>query len=149
MTAEDDFLIARLAANLTEAKRVDLCICDELGVEQLRLPDTYGILEPGILPDDLTQSGLNQLEVMLLQPLVEVGARYLDREHGVLVPRGYKRLEPRLECAGLDVRKHDVQTVAPNGTRRGVGRVFREILGGKRKVIHTFSRENEVYRNSL
>jgi hypothetical protein len=39
VTAEDDFLIARLAANLTEAKRVDLCLCDELGVEQLRLPD--------------------------------------------------------------------------------------------------------------
>lgn len=39
VTAEDDFLIARLAANLTGAKRVDLCICDELGVEQLRLPD--------------------------------------------------------------------------------------------------------------
>jgi len=39
VTTEDDFLIARLAANLTEAKRVDLCICDELGVEQLRLPD--------------------------------------------------------------------------------------------------------------
>jgi hypothetical protein len=37
--AEDDFLIARLAANLTEAKRVDLCICDERGVEQRRLPD--------------------------------------------------------------------------------------------------------------
>jgi hypothetical protein len=39
VTAEDDFLVARLAANLTEAKRVDLCICDEFGVEQLRLPD--------------------------------------------------------------------------------------------------------------
>jgi hypothetical protein len=39
VTAEDNFLIARLAANLTGAKRVDLCICDELGVEQLRLPD--------------------------------------------------------------------------------------------------------------
>jgi hypothetical protein len=39
VTAEDDFLIARLAANLTGAKRVDLCLCDELGVEQLRLPD--------------------------------------------------------------------------------------------------------------
>jgi hypothetical protein len=38
VTAEDDFLIARLAANLTEAKRVDLCICDER-VEQRRLPD--------------------------------------------------------------------------------------------------------------
>jgi hypothetical protein len=39
VTAEDDFLIARLATNLTEARRVDLCICDGLGVEQLRLPD--------------------------------------------------------------------------------------------------------------
>lgn len=39
VTAEDDFLIGRLAANLTGAKRVDLCICDERGVEQLRLPD--------------------------------------------------------------------------------------------------------------
>jgi hypothetical protein len=39
VTAEDDFLIARLAANLTESKRVDLCFCDEHGAEQLRLPD--------------------------------------------------------------------------------------------------------------
>ena len=39
VTAEDDFLIARLAANLTGAKRVDLCLCDERGIEQLRLPD--------------------------------------------------------------------------------------------------------------
>ena len=39
VTAEDDFLIGRLAANLTGTKRVDLCLCDERGVEQLRLPD--------------------------------------------------------------------------------------------------------------
>ncbi len=39
VTAEDDFLIGRLVANLTGAKRVDLCICNERGVEQLRLPD--------------------------------------------------------------------------------------------------------------
>jgi hypothetical protein len=39
VTAEEDFLIARLAANLTGAKRVDLSICDEHGVEQFRLPD--------------------------------------------------------------------------------------------------------------
>jgi hypothetical protein len=39
VTAEDDFLIGRLVANLTGAKRVDLCICDERGVEQLRLQD--------------------------------------------------------------------------------------------------------------
>jgi hypothetical protein len=39
VTAEDDFLIARLTANLTDAKRVDLRLCNELGVEQLRLAD--------------------------------------------------------------------------------------------------------------
>ena len=39
VTAEDDILIGRLAANLSGAKRVDLCLCDEHGTEQLRLPD--------------------------------------------------------------------------------------------------------------
>ena len=39
VTAEDDFLIARLVANFTGARRVDLCLCDERGVEQGRMPD--------------------------------------------------------------------------------------------------------------
>ena len=39
VTAEDDILVGRLAANLSGVKRVDLCICDERGVERLRLPD--------------------------------------------------------------------------------------------------------------
>jgi hypothetical protein len=39
VTAEDDILIGRLAANLSGVKRVDLCLCDERGVEQHRLPD--------------------------------------------------------------------------------------------------------------
>lgn len=39
VTAEDDILIGRLAANLSGAKRVDLSLCDERGVEQLRLSD--------------------------------------------------------------------------------------------------------------
>jgi hypothetical protein len=39
VTAEDDLLIGRLVANLSGAKRIDLCVCDERGVEQLRLPD--------------------------------------------------------------------------------------------------------------
>ena len=39
VTAEDDILIARMAANLSGAKRVDLSLCNERGVEQLRLPD--------------------------------------------------------------------------------------------------------------
>jgi hypothetical protein len=39
VTPEDDILIGRLAANLTGARRVDLAICDEAGIEQHRLPD--------------------------------------------------------------------------------------------------------------
>ena len=39
VTADDDFLIGHLTANLGGAKRVDLCFCDERGVERLRLPD--------------------------------------------------------------------------------------------------------------
>jgi hypothetical protein len=39
VTAEDDILIGRLAANLSGAKRVDLSFCDERGIEQSRLPD--------------------------------------------------------------------------------------------------------------
>jgi hypothetical protein len=39
VTADDNFLIARLAANLSGARRVDLSVCDERGVEQRRLAD--------------------------------------------------------------------------------------------------------------
>jgi hypothetical protein len=39
VTADDDLLIARLAANLSGVKRVDICFCDQHGVEQARLPD--------------------------------------------------------------------------------------------------------------
>jgi hypothetical protein len=39
VTAEDDILIGRLAANLSGAKRVDLCMCDEDGTERSRLSD--------------------------------------------------------------------------------------------------------------
>jgi hypothetical protein len=39
VTAEDDLLVGRLNANLAGVSRVDLCICDEQGVEQLRMPD--------------------------------------------------------------------------------------------------------------
>jgi hypothetical protein len=39
VTAEDTLLVARLATDLIEAQRVDLCICDEHGLERLRLPD--------------------------------------------------------------------------------------------------------------
>ena len=39
VTAEDDILIGRLAANLSAAKRVDLRLSDGRGVERIRLTD--------------------------------------------------------------------------------------------------------------
>jgi hypothetical protein len=39
VTAEDDLLIGRLAANFSGVSRVDLCLCDERGSERMRLPD--------------------------------------------------------------------------------------------------------------
>jgi hypothetical protein len=56
VTAEDDFLIGRLAADLSGVARVDLSICDETGIEQLRLPDIP--VQPGagsvILQESIT-----------------------------------------------------------------------------------------------
>jgi len=39
ITENDDLLVGQLTADLTGAKRIDLCICDAQGVEHLRLPD--------------------------------------------------------------------------------------------------------------
>jgi hypothetical protein len=39
MTEEDDLMIGRLAADVTEGSRVDLSLCDERGVEHARLQD--------------------------------------------------------------------------------------------------------------
>jgi hypothetical protein len=41
VTADDDILIGRLAADLAGADHVDLCICDERGVEQSRMRDIH------------------------------------------------------------------------------------------------------------
>jgi hypothetical protein len=39
VTAEDDFLIGHLAADLRGAVRIDLSLCDERGAEKMRLAD--------------------------------------------------------------------------------------------------------------
>ena len=49
VTAEDDFLIGRLTANLRGAARVDLSVCDERGREKLRMAD---------IPFDAESSGV-------------------------------------------------------------------------------------------
>jgi hypothetical protein len=50
VTAEDDMLIGRLAADLKGTKRVDLSICDERGAEQLRLRDLPVNPDAGSVP---------------------------------------------------------------------------------------------------
>jgi hypothetical protein len=39
VAAEDNFLIGRLAADLSGARRLDLCFCDAQGIERLRMRD--------------------------------------------------------------------------------------------------------------
>lgn len=39
MAAEDDILVGRLAADVSGARRIDLSVCNERGIEQIRLPD--------------------------------------------------------------------------------------------------------------
>lgn len=49
VTAEDDFLIGRLTADLRGAARVDLSLCDAGGAEKLRLPDIpFDAESPGV-----------------------------------------------------------------------------------------------------
>lgn len=49
VTAEDDFLVARLAADVSDSKRIDLSLCDEQGVEQFRLPDIPADSRTGVV----------------------------------------------------------------------------------------------------
>ncbi|MCC7180896.1 MAG: hypothetical protein IT177_21125 [Acidobacteria bacterium] len=39
VAAEDDILVGRLAADVSGARRIDLSVCNERGIEQIRLPD--------------------------------------------------------------------------------------------------------------
>jgi len=69
VTAEDDFLIARLAADLTGAKRVDLCLCDERGFEQRRMPDIPVHLAAGniVYQESITSAKALPTSTMILR----------------------------------------------------------------------------------
>jgi hypothetical protein len=67
VTAEDDFLVSRLAANLSGAERVDLCICDEHGVEQERLRD---IPVRAGAPDVALQESITHAKAMPSETLI-------------------------------------------------------------------------------
>ena len=80
VTAEDDFLIGRLAANLSGAKRIDLCLCDQRGVEQLRLPDIPFRSEAGsvVFQQSITYAKAAPSETMIAR-LVTVDEAGADR----------------------------------------------------------------------
>jgi hypothetical protein len=85
VTATDDILIGRLAANLTGAKRVDLCICDQRGVEQHRLRDIP--VNPGagsvVLQESITfaKAAPTNKMIMRLVALDEAGLEGLLGEY--------------------------------------------------------------------
>lgn len=80
VTAEDDILIGRLAANLKGSKRVDLSICDERGAEQLRLPDIPVNVESGsvVLQESITFAKAAPTNKMIVR-LVDVDEAGIER----------------------------------------------------------------------
>ena len=83
--AEDDILVGRLAVNLSGAKRVDLCVCDERGVEQRRLPDIPVSPEAGSVAyqESITfaKAAPNTKMIMRLVALDESGGERLLGEY--------------------------------------------------------------------
>ena len=67
VTAEDDLLVGRLAANLNAAKRIDLCICDERGIERGRLTDIpfNSVAGSVVLQESITYAKAAPSEMMI------------------------------------------------------------------------------------
>ncbi len=69
VTADDALLIARLAADMTGARRVDLALCDKTGAEMLRLSDIPVRSEPAevILQESITFAKAAPDNVMIVR----------------------------------------------------------------------------------
>lgn len=74
VTPQDDLLIGRLAANLAGAKRVDISLCNQDGVEQLRMADIPFSSEAGgvVLQQSITYAKAAPSETLIV--------RILDRD---------------------------------------------------------------------
>ena len=85
VTSEDDFLIGRLTADLSGAKRVDLSLCDERGIERLRLADIPFNSEAGSVAfqQSITYARAAPSETMIarLVTLDEAGSEHLLGEY--------------------------------------------------------------------
>jgi hypothetical protein len=71
VTAEDDLLIARLAADFAWARRVDLSLCDEQGQEQQRLADipVHGGTDAMVLQESITHAKALPSHTMIMRLL--------------------------------------------------------------------------------
>lgn len=80
VTAEDDFLIGRLTADLSTARRVDLSLCDRQGVERLRLPDIpFHSQAPGVaFQQSITYAKAAPSETMIAR-LLAVDEAFAER----------------------------------------------------------------------
>lgn len=85
VTQDDNFLIGRLTADLSRAKRVDLSLCDERGVEQLRLPDVpfHSAAENIIFQESITYAKAMPTSTMIVRLIAfdETGGERLLGEY--------------------------------------------------------------------
>jgi hypothetical protein len=85
VTAEDDILIGRLAADLAGAQRVDLSICDERGAEQFRMRDIPVNPSSGsvILQESITAAKAAPTSTMIMRlfGVTEAGSERLLGEY--------------------------------------------------------------------
>ena len=85
VTAEDDILIGRLAADLKGTERIDLSICDGNGAEQLRMPDIPVNPSAGdvILQESITFAKAAPTSVMIIRLIAvnETGGEQLLGEY--------------------------------------------------------------------
>jgi len=85
VTAEDDFLIGRLAADLRGAKRVDLSLCDRRGNEQVRMADIPFDAEDGDVmfqqPITYAKAAPSETLIARLLALDDAGVEHLLGEY--------------------------------------------------------------------
>ncbi len=83
VTAKDDLLIGRLAADLTRVKRLDMCFCDAAGTEQMRFRDIpFGPARSEVIFNYPIEPARSLQASVLLVKLVAVdeqGDRLLDQ----------------------------------------------------------------------
>jgi hypothetical protein len=76
----------------------------------------YAVFEAAAGPQLLVDGAAQLIDVVLLQPLIEVECGHLNREHVFLELDRENRLEPGTEALLADFRPNRAQASSPNGT---------------------------------